>query len=229
MADIRIVCSECGQENVFSEYSRPEARRCRKCDTLLGEGASSVKTKLRVRKRDPETDAVPYLQENKPDPKEEKRESPAAPKKKKSSKTRLKSPSSFLLGLLAFIVFGGLLVALQYYGRDDRKILEIYRTVRLFALGLGYLIVLIDAFMESQVSGFLALLFPPYLIYYALVRLDSFWRQGLFMAVVLMLAAEMYFMKDDAIITHSNRFVQKKIDYVSEQLDKAGKSSVPAL
>lgn len=228
MADIKIKCSGCGKENVFSEYSRPESRRCRKCDAALMEGESSAKTKLRVRKPEPEADEIPNLKED--EPVADKREqSSSTPKDKKKSKPKPKKPSSFLLGLTAFVVFGGLLAGLQYFGQGDRNLLELYKTVRLFALGLGFLIVVVDAFKESQVSGFLALLFPPYLIYYALLKLNSFWRQGLFMAVVLMLTTEMYFMKDDAIIREANRYVQKKVDYVSEQLEKAGNSSPPKL
>lgn len=229
MADIRIVCSECGQENVFSEYSRPETRRCRKCDSPLASEQSAIKRKLRVRKMEADGGGGGDLSSSSTPPEAGGKQSATTPKDKAESGHKPKSPSSFLLGLLLFIVLGGILLGLQYYGRTDQKLGTIYSIVRLAALGLGFLLVVVDAFMEGQIPGFLALLFPPYLAYYALVRLDSFWRQGIFLAVVLMLAAEMYFMKNDALITHANRYIQKKIDYVSEQLDKAGKPEVPAL
>ncbi len=235
MADIKIVCSACETENTFSEYARPESRVCRECgQSLTTEGAVERK-KLSLRSMSSEDGEKVTLRgaekgaKEKPRPSDHSEESTTAPHKKDATRVRLKSPSSFILGLLVFILLTALLVGLQYFGQTDAELREIYSLVRLVALALAYLAVLIDAFREGQVPGFLALLFPPYLIYYAIAKLDSFWRQGVFFAVIVMLGAELHFMKDDAAVIHFNKFIKSKIDYVSDQLDKAGKSSAPKL
>lgn len=232
MADIKTVCGECGVENTFSEYSKPESRICRQCGASLASENKVERKKLQLRKMEEGEDGKATLRgaaDSKKTKLPEQPDSDTGPKKKDPARTRSNKPASFLLGIFTFIVVAAGLVGLQYAAQDDPKLMEIYRYVRLGALALAYLVVVVNAFIDGQISGFLALLLPPYTIYYALGKLDSFWSQGLFFAVVIMLAAEMYFMRGDALITHCNNYLQQQIDNVSQQLDKAGNAPIPKL
>jgi hypothetical protein len=233
MADIKVVCGECGAENTFSEYSKEESRVCIACQTHLRTAKMSEHKKLRVRKvgRD-DTNKTLHRDTGEFSGKSHSNNSVEAGMDKRlptNKKDKAKSPSSFLLGLVVFIIFGGGLVACQYYGRTDPKIMKYYMVFRLPALALGSLAVVFDAFMEGQISGFLTLLIPPYLVYYAFARVESYWRQALFLSVVLMLGAELYFIRNDAILTHCNSFLNNQIEAVGNQLDKAGNAPVPEL
>jgi len=232
MADIKIVCGKCGAENTFSEYSRAESRICTKCGESLKSESKLEKSRLKVRNLDGDDGKTTLggapLEAVGSKKKKETVEA-GEEKRKPQKKTKQSASSSILLGLFVFLLFGGLLVAGQYFGRDDAGIMKIYLNVRLFALGLAFAIVVIDAFHEGQIPGFLALLIPPYLVYYALARLDSFWRQGIFFAVVIMLGTELVYVRNESILLYCDNFIANQIDFVSDQLDKAGNEPLPEL
>ena len=226
MADIKIVCEGCGTENTFSEYSKPESRLCSNCSAPLLNSAASGRKKLRIRDMSSEESKNTTLRGTPLHPEQEEHEEQAKSSGgKKRRRRRTRAPSSLLLGFILFLLVGGLLVGAQYCIESGTKVADIdipgiYSWLRILFIAVAAILVVIDAFRDGQFTGFLALLFPPYLIFYALAKMDSFWRQGLFIAVMVALGMELHFMKEDAIITHCDNFIQERIDFVSDSFER---------
>lgn len=223
MADIKIVCESCGTESTFSEYSKPESRQCASCSASLQNAAASGRKKLRIRDMSSEESKNTTLRGTPLHPEQEEQEKSSGDKKKR--KRRTKAPSSLLLGCILFVLVGGLLVGAQYCIESGTKVADIdipgiYSWLRLAFLAVAAVLVIVEAFRDGQFVGFLALIFPPYLIYYALAKMDSFWRQGIFVAVMVALGMELHFIKEDAIITHCDNFIQERIDSVSDGFER---------
>jgi len=105
-----------------------------------------------------------------------------------------------LWGWLAFLVLGGVLVGLQFMVQEDQGAVPVYGWVRGIALAIIYLLMLLVAFEDNVWQGVLSL-FPPYGLYYGLVRLDSHMLRSLFLALVLALGMELYLIPDIAVAT----------------------------
>jgi hypothetical protein len=63
-----------------------------------------------------------------------------------------------------------------------------------------HLVVILVAFDDGLLQGFLCLLVPFYIVYYAFTRLESLPLRGAFLAVYVWLLAELYFLPRHSFI-----------------------------
>jgi len=229
MADIELKCPECGSLNVISEYVPAKSRICAQCGHALSgdadkSSADSASPAHVLTLRRAEQGRKTTLQGNvladrndqdAVDIAAEGRQTRGAVKVKKSSR---------LLGLMVFLVLSGVLLGIQYLSQNNKDILHYYLQGRWAVILAGMLLIVYEASLDSQVKGVVCLLFPPYLIFYALSSVETYWRQSVFLAIVVMLGGELYFLQPQSVAhlveTHLDRFI---ID-VANQIDRAGEA-----
>jgi hypothetical protein len=137
------------------------------------------------------------------------------------SRTPTKKVRAFW-GWLAFLVFTAFMVWFQSTLQHDSGLLTTYNWVRGISFGLIYLLVVVVAFEDHLWQGLLVLVFPPYCLYYALIRLDTYLLRNLFLAMVVSTVAEMHFIPEHALITHAQNGVNEFIRTVEGMIQSAG-------
>jgi hypothetical protein len=70
----------------------------------------------------------------------------------------------------------------------------------------------------------LCLFVLPYAIYYAAVRLESYWIRGVFFGVIAALCAELHFMQSQAFVTRARQNAASFIENTSQLINKASES-----
>lgn len=136
-------------------------------------------------------------------------------------KERLPSAGIGLLVFLAFAVPFGLLL---YGARSSPQWMDIYRQARWAGVGAPYLIVVIEGFRESSLRGLFCLIFPPYLLWHALTRMESYWRQSLVLGALALLAAEYVWFRDISLVEGAGVAVSRGIESVSGLIRRAGEA-----
>lgn len=106
-----------------------------------------------------------------------------------------------LWGWLIFLVLGGALVGWQYYVGENPGSIKSYLLTRLVLFSLIQLVVILLAFDDGLGQGILCLLLPFYFLYYIFVRMENLTLRGLFAAMYLAMATELYFIPSQALIT----------------------------
>ncbi len=225
MADISLICNDCGRENVLSQYTTADSRVCSGCGNILQPGNSSDNVALKLNRI--KKDEKISLQGKPMDI--------AAPAKGfkpvevSRPIIRLPRAPSALMGALIFLFLGGLMVGAQYLGQTNSEIMEIYLYARYALLGVALLLIIIEAFYENQVQGFLVLLIPVYLVWYALTRMQCFWKQAIFFVAMLMLGMELYFLIDQSLLISAHEGINSAIEMVGGQVRRAGDAPIPSL
>lgn len=217
MADIQVTCGECSAANVFSEYSDPASRTCRHCGRPLETRAEENPEHggLRVRGRT-RRDPPPLPAETPPcDVPVAGRAPPVSGKGRAGGIGRW----GFLLSLL---FFSALLVAPQAFLARYPALEPVYLPGRFAALAAVALMILVDAFRDSAAQGLLCLFAPLYVVYYSLSRVESYWRQGIVVAVLLMIGAELFFLPERAMVTGFRDWTSDRIESVSRAIRWAG-------
>lgn len=231
MADIVLKCVACGRENKVSEYASSETLVCASCHHLLEmpelEKKSGRLQMRRLEKQDADT-LTGEVRNNVADEKI-RRESAVAAAAVLSDVHKVhekaKHPHVFW-SYVTFLLVCGTLVGLQYILKQRPDLMETYEWARISFSAIAAVLLLVVAFQESTLQGLLCLFVLPYAIYYAAVRLESYWIQGIFMGVIIALCSELYFMPREAVITRAQinteifiRDVGQNIDRLSEKPD----------
>lgn len=121
------------------------------------------------------------------------------------------------------MVVGGTMVGMQWMGQDHRAWADAYLWARYGLLATGLLLVLYDAFRDTILQGLLCLFLPMYILFYALSRVESYWRIGFFIGVAIGIGAELYFMPGEAILTAMNHVADGFIQRVAGWIQGAQK------
>jgi hypothetical protein len=231
VADIIVRCGHCGRDNKVSEYAADGGVVCAGCDQALNlptmeRGAD----KLRMRKiATNQGDTLTGRDMSRTEGEENISATTAAAMNKvlddvHRARTKVKNPFA-IWSWLAFFGLGGLLVGAQYLVANGyAEYMQYYQIARLVSVGLVSLLVLIVAFEDGSGQGLLCLFAPLYILYYAFMRVEYYWLRGLFMAVVVAIGTEMYFMKDQAMATIAQTHVNNFIQLVSKQISRASES-----
>lgn len=230
MADITVKCSSCGTENRVSEYAAAETLVCRSCKRALSNfHTEDRKMRLQVRKIERD-DKQTNLTGEKEEEEQEVAIRKASAERTSSvlgevhkARTKTSNPHA-IVSWLAFLAVGALLVGLQYLSLEDPKLLQPYYTLRWVALGLFSFLVILIAFQDSTFQGVLCLLLPLYIVYYAVVRVESYFVRGAFMAVCVALGTEMHFMPKQAVVTRTQIEINKFINSVGKQVQRASEA-----
>lgn len=220
MADVSVRCGNCGTQNAFSEFVSPEACFCISCGNLVALPASEEdRGRLQVRARKAGTVAVPTITKSLA---HNTVNAIVAEKAQSSSLAHAalwREPRYF--GVISFILSAGLLVGFQVMAQGDAKLTEIYVWVRYAVLAFIMIWVVSDAFRDGILHGVACVVFPPYLPFYALSRVESYWRTGLLIGTLLALCAELYYMKSDSLFRQMNTGLNELIEYVSALISGA--------
>ena len=227
MADITITCPSCGRPCTVSEFAATDTLACPACSQHLELPNVERGMKLKVRKGAAgETVSLtnePSLSSVLPEA-ERVDERPASTiNEVHKVRGQVKSQKKWI-GWLLFLLLGGLLLGAQYYVQLMPGYLGLYHKVSWIIYGVVYLAVLIIAADDSYLQAVLCALVPCYVIYYAFSRMESNALRGLFLAVVVSLGAELYFLKDQALLMIMQRQLNTFIDWVSSLIKRAGES-----
>jgi|GEM_PF-2669788 len=193
MADITITCPRCKAHSQVSEYAASPVP-CPSCGQPVFKPEHRRSENLKI-KPEPVGGPLPSNADetSRPVRSADWRERQTARRARPARQRRL---DIFVAGLV-FVITAGVLIGWQYRGRSDPKLLELYYSVRWLAIGAIWLAVLIAAFADSRLQGFLCLGIPPYQLFFALNRLDSSVLRSLFFAALLALLAEYCFIPPD--------------------------------
>ncbi len=234
MADKDMRCPLCGAGFKISEYVSAESVPCPECrqPVSLAEG-QRARSALKL-KTSPSSSPPPLPPP--PEPKQKKsrlkkrdvhtpptREPVATPANRPRAEEAPRTPR-IIWGWIVFIVVSAAWIGLQYFSVKEGDIPDHYYWARLVVLPAVLLWVLIDAFQESYLPGILCIVLPPYLLYYALSRADSYLLRGAFSACLVMVLAEMYFIPEEAVITHGQAMVDSIIRGGANFIQRAGES-----
>jgi hypothetical protein len=136
---------------------------------------------------------------------------------------KVKRPHAFW-GYLTFLIAAGILIGLQYMMKERPDLSRMYELARIGVSTIGATLLLIVAFRDSTIQGLLCLFVLPYAIYYAVVRLESYWIRGVFIGVLIALGTELYFMPSQAIVTRAQQQTVVFIENVGGLINKASAS-----
>jgi hypothetical protein len=138
---------------------------------------------------------------------------------------RARSPS-LVLGLVVLLLVGGAAVGGTWYVREHGEWRDVFLAARWFVLGVPALLVCLEAFQESAAQGMLCLLVPLYLVWYAITRVESYWRQALVLSALALLIAEYAWLRERSVITITSEVVHRFIEYVGASIRRAGEAGV---
>ena len=225
MADVTTTCPACGKSATFSEYVEAAARRCPGCGAALELTPPAVEPdkRLRVNRLGPEDHTTlsgqllppPLPAAAGPTPLEQRRATALA------EEETIRHSSRFV-GVLVFLLAGGLAAGGQWLAAGNDGVREFYLYARYGLLAAAASGVLYEAFRESMSQGVLCLVVPAYIVFYALSHVESYWRQGLFLAAVGLLGAELHFVHDHSLLVSAQKTSEKWIRGVSGLINRAG-------
>jgi hypothetical protein len=96
-----------------------------------------------------------------------------------------------------------------------------YELARIGVSTIGATLLLIVAFRDSTIQGLLCLFVLPYAIYYAAVRLESYWIRGIFLGLIVALCAELHFIPSQAFAMRAQQNTAVFIENTSHLITKA--------
>lgn len=235
MADILVRCKKCGRESKVSEYAVSGEVRCAGCGTPLEFTVSSTQTaRLKLKRSDTTSTDRPAgagMKEGEGATATAQRTAPKLDVLQDVHKARqtVKNPLA-IWNWLSFVLLGAALVGAEYYVTViNPGFLQYYLMGRWGVWGFVCLLVLIVAFEDGTAQGLLCLFVPAYIVYYALVRLEYYWLRGLFMAVLVGIGMELYYLPERSAVVLLQREANAFIAGVSKQIERAGESpDVPA-
>lgn len=226
MSDILVKCPDCDHEMSVSEYAEGQDVKCRVCGKLLALPKVQNTTPLKVKKAGVQerlslrgNDQRDVAPPRPPDVEDVSRASSLEEVYKPREPERKGHP---VLGLLTFLVLAALFLWLQTQVQQDQTMLTTYNWFRGIVGGLVYLLVLVVAFEDHLWQGLLSLIFPPYCLYYALGRLDSYVLRSAFFALVVGIGAELYFIPEHAALTLAQERVNSMISGGEQMIQRAG-------
>jgi hypothetical protein len=145
---------------------------------------------------------------------------------KRTGKLKDAPLESVLVGWLAFLLIFAGMGAAQYLLKSHSNWNPHYLWLRGGVWAAAVLPVLFMAFRDSSTTGWIALFFPPFLIYYGLERVHSFWVRGFFAGMLLNLGMEIYLLKDASLLALSQAKVTWLIDRGHALIEAAGNQPV---
>lgn len=234
MADILVKCGKCGRESKVSEYATSGAVVCPGCHSPLEFQAADTSrgARLQMRRlngRDGETLTGTAVEKQQSSEVIAPSQAPvSADVMDGVHKVRQKTRTPLAVwGWLCFAAMAGLLVGAEYLtSQVVPEFLHLYLIGRYVVWGLIALLILMVAFEDGTMQGLLCLFIPPYMLYYAFVRVEYYWLRGFFLGVVVGLAAEFYYIPDQAALALAQKHVNAFVQNVGKQIESVSDSPV---
>ncbi len=230
MADCTLACTSCGKTTTISEFTEPDARKCPSCGAALPAISTPKTGALSLRLREEGADAsTKWMGKSQETGRNNTRA--AAPvtggaRLFAATGTERVRTSSSMSGLIVFLVVGGLSVGGAWYVRDSAEWRDVYYLWRWGLLAVSALIVIVDAFREGAGHGLLCLCFPPYLVWYAMTRVESYWIQAVVGGALALLIADFFWLSNHSIVSITSKVVEQFIDGVGDVIHRAGEAGV---
>ena len=211
MADVPVQCAQCGQTLTLSEYSLDAGVVCPTCKTPLPAAVSANGAALKL--KTPVVSSTSILE----------REANVLPGTRgKAVEIRRQRRPRPMLGLLLFVVAAGVMLGWQWLASRNGAMIESYGWARYGLLGMVWVLVMLEAFQDSNGQGLACLLIPFYVLFYAASRVNSYWRQALFFAAVVTVMAEPYQLPKASLILQSQTAFAGFVQQVERELSGMG-------
>jgi hypothetical protein len=229
MADLNLNCPSCGKTFTMSEFALGAGLKCVYCGQPVSAPPRGAATGgLRVRASAGGSDPVPLTaaaaeRENL----DRAAAASAAPDETMARVYKAREKPRGSGALIGWVIFLGVflaLVSLQRAIQDGAAVLDAYNWFRGLLGAVVFLLVLVMAFEDAVGHGVAALLFPPYAIYYALVRIETYWVRSLFLALFLALFSELYFIREEAAILKAQQAFNRLIEGGEQMIQRAGEA-----
>ncbi len=229
MADINITCPSCGKSCTVSEFVAAETLACPACSGRLQLPNADHGPRLKVRKMTSDEGST-LTSEHAISPLISEARISDQPLSTigNAHKVRgtIKGPARFLSFLL-FLVLAGLFVGAQYFiQQQGAQYLVLYQRISWGVYALLYFLVLLVAAEDSYLQAILCFLLPFYVVYYAFTRMESLLLRGAFMAVIVSLGAEIYFLKNAALLMLAQEQMNQLIEGGSNLIQRAGEAPI---
>jgi hypothetical protein len=194
MPDITIVCKECGREHKISEYAKIEKMNCAGCSQPLEmPRKAAAQAGISVRQ------GPPKVPDKMPDAPKVVVESDTVSTSKVHDKEVELSKPPLWQAVVCFGAVAGIMGYFLMHWQQYQGYLQYYLWARnILALGTIVLILVI-AYHDAIGHGAVCLVFPPYMLWYAWTRLESYALRGLFFGIIAVLAAEVYYMPEYSV------------------------------
>ena len=187
MADIRVTCEKCGRTISVSEYVDEDNLICTCGEPLHPVRLSAPRPRPSVVLRQEQSVERPVaIPPETDDVKIRKKKRRRKKKRKKSILFRVSrfEVNEYWLSWIIFLILAPLFGYLRFSGNVLTKEhqLEDFVYYGLWAYGLIYAIVIVEALRDEMFEGILCLFVPPYAFYYLFFRSDSFALRALISA-----------------------------------------------
>lgn len=233
MSDVRVVCPEC--DGTFSYPSRTTVTKltCPDCGARLT--AASIGELLRRRRMNKTTQPVSLrlagggalaaarMVEEPP---------PMAPpmdtilQQREERRRKRQTLASDLTGQVWLIGVAAAMLSFQSAAADLREYLPVYvwtRNLLLIAV-CGWLVV--DAWRASIWHGLACMVFPPYLLLYAISQVESVILRGLVFSLMIGLVGEAWMLPGDSLVLRLGPTCSAVVDQVNQWLDAAARAPI---
>ena len=180
MADVKVVCPQCGKTVTLSQFVDRANAACRACGAPLDvpePPAQREKPKLRPPEHtDHSSIFVPPPE-------------PSAAELRKAGKRRRKklkgrAPHAAIAATL-FVVLGTAAALCRYGGLVPAYWLDIWRLEAIWVFVAFHILILLKAVKESIFQGILCLLVPGYGLYFVFLRCDDFYLRAVVAALLV--------------------------------------------
>jgi hypothetical protein len=221
MPDITIVCRECGREHKVSEYAKVESLKCAGCKAPLQlpqkeappRGISVAQPKPKAPETMPDAPkAVQAVHKAQGDT--------VATSSVHDKEVELTKPP-WWHAVVCFALVAGLGGYFLTHVNQYQNYLQYYVWARNILFLGTILLVLVIAYHDSMWFTAVSIVFPPYMLWYAWTRLESFALKGLFFGIIAVLVAEVYYLRDYAIATHVQQFLGEVVVTVDDLIERA--------
>jgi len=232
MSDIRVSCAKCSQKYDLPEDTDGVEINCLKCgapltlDTQNPEPLQSAKEvkggsslSLANRKANDTLNGEEEIRDV-------VLEVTSVDKVMETSRSAQRSESPVLLAIPALLVVAGAMIFFQYRSDVWSEYTLHYEFARNILLVGIWLLLVLEAWRDSVGKGALSLLFPPFVILYALRETESGLLRGAFFGVLLGLCTEAFLIPDAAILQALGPAAQGMVDQVDSWIQLASKEPV---
>lgn len=226
MADIQLKCPECSRVFVVSEYISGATASCPQCGVAVAK--PTLTTAQQERKMSiKEVAPLPAMPAAVARPGDRHADTPSSRMSGKTRGPKFTAGLAHALGWVCGLLVFGVMVYLQKRVQGDREgWWVLYKWTRVSLWALVFLPVLYKAFRESSFSGWMGLVFPPYLAYFALERVDSFWMRSAALALLLSLGTERYLIPVDSLVSAAQAFLDVVVNKTRGLIKDAGEAPV---
>lgn len=222
MGDIGLKCTACGREFKVSEFIAQEQVSCPGCAAPVPV-VRPESNQPRLQLKEEMQPVEPEKARAEPAPKDSRGLAEGEGQRLLEEIHRTPPPSripAWLATWVGFLVVGGVLIGLQYLLREGYPQGSYYLQVRNSVGILIYLLTLLAAFNDSSMQGLLCLVVPPYLVYYVLVRTESRLLRGAFVALLLALGTELYFLPRDSLLAQLQKAFNEFVQAAGAEMDR---------